>query len=161
MAIKSLSHILPKWVQWKKDNISYFEDSAYPLPPNPPKFLGEIAQRFNIRNGKATTPFKEKIGELAKSTEQTLIPALEKNEMMLDKQKYIDAGIKDSYCLAEIKDFQGLSPKSHESNVPVYALTDDELKAVGAALKGMQGNRKFFRKLYENIAAKIITLLGE
>ena len=60
----------------------------------------------------------------------------------------------------EIKDFQGLSPKSHDSNVPVYELEDSELRASGAALQGMKENRRFFYELYEKIANEIKIILG-
>lgn len=160
MAIKSLSAILPRWVKWKEQNIDSFSDSAYPLPNTTPKFIGEIAQRFNIRNGKATSPYRDKITELTDLTKQLLVPVFAQNNMLFEEQKYVDAGIDDSYCLEEIKDFQGLSPKSHDSNVPVYELEDSELKASGAALQGMKENRRFFYELYEKIANEIKIILG-
>lgn len=159
MAIKSLSHILPRWVKWKEQNLEIFADSAYPLPNTTPKFIGEIAQRFNIRNGEATSPYRDKITELQTLTKDTLVPIFEKNNMLFAKQKYVDANISDSYCLEEIKDFQGLSPKSHDSNVPVYELKDNELRATGAALEGMRQNRELFKNLYHKLANKIKIML--
>lgn len=144
MAIKSLSAILPRWVKWKEQNIDSFSDSAYPLPNTTPKFIGEIAQRFNIRNGKATSPYRDKITELTDLTKQLLVPVFAQNNMLFEEQKYVDAGIDDSYCLEEIKDFQGLSPKSQIQMFHVYELEDSELRASGAALQGMKENRRFF-----------------
>lgn len=159
MALKSLSRILPGWVRWKENNIDLYKDSAYPLPENTPKFAGEIAQRFNIRNGQATRPYKEKIEELTKLVKNTLAPSFSRSKMMFDDSDYRRASINDDYKLAEIKDFQGLSPKSHKAHVPVYALTDQELDAQGAALSGMQDNRKLFQNLYSEISDKLIALI--
>ncbi len=160
MALKSLSHILPTWVKWKEDNLELYKDSAYPLPENIPKFAGEIAQRFNIRNGQATKPYKEKIQELSELVKNTLVPSFARNKMLFEANEYKEASIVDDFKLAEIKDFQGLSPKSHKAHVPVYALSDAELDAQGAALKGMQENREVFKELYSEISDKLMKLIN-
>ena len=160
MAIKSLSLILPRWVDWKRNNIDFFKESAYPLPEGTPKFIGEIPQRFNIRNGSPTTPFKEKIEELSQLTKTVFIPALERADMLFSHDVYSSVDIStEDYKLAEIKDFQGLSPKSHKINVPVYALTDEELGTTGAALEGQKQNRTEFKQIYNTIAKIIIEIL--
>lgn len=159
MALKSLSKILPSWVKWKENNLDLYRDSAYPLPENTPKFAGEIAQRFNIRNGQATRPYKEKIGELSELVENCLVPSFSRNGMMFDIEEYQNAFIGRDYKLAEIKDFQGLAPKSHKAHVPIFELTDQELDAQGAALKGMQANREHFKNLYSEITNKLISLI--
>lgn len=159
MALKSLSRILPSWIKWKENNLELYRDSAYPLPENTPKFAGEIAQRFNIRNGQATRPYKEKIEDLTKLVKDALVPSFLASHMMFDDADYQRASITDDYKLAEIKDFQGLSPKSHKAHVPVFELTDKELDAQGAALKGMQENRKTFNELYSEISDKLIALI--
>lgn len=161
MALKSLSTILPRWVSWKNKNIDTFKESAYPFPEGIPKFIGELPQRFNIRNGEPTTPFKDKIRELSKMTRETLVPELKKANMTFTDTEYANANISsDDYKLAEIKDFQGLSPKSLRVNVPVYALTDEELGTTGAAFDSQKKNREEFRILYDNIADVILTILN-
>lgn len=160
MAIKSLSMILPRWVDWKRNNISSYESSPYPLPDGTPKFVGEIPQRFNVRNGNATRPFKEKIDELSDLIKNTLVPQLRLKGMMFDEQRYNDAGIStDTFVIEEIKDFLTLSPKSNRVSVPVYALTDAELAATGAVLAQAQQNREVFRQIYDSISEKIISIL--
>lgn len=160
MAIKSLSKILPRWVDWKRNNISSYESSPYPLPDGTPKFVGEIPQRFNVRNGNATRPFKEKIDELSDLIKNTLVPQLRLKGMMFDEQRYNDAGIStDTFVIEEIKDFLTLSPKSNRVSVPVYALTDAELAATGAVLAQAQQNREVFRQIYDSISVKIISIL--
>lgn len=160
MAINSLSRILPLWAKWKVKNISSFSDSAYPLPEGTPKFIGEIPQRFNIRNGEATRPFRRKITEISQLICGTLVPALEKENMLFTGDEYSNAGINTSdYILSEIKDFQGLAPKSHKNNVPVFALSDEELELVGAAFNVASDNRRTFNDIYTEIARKVETIL--
>lgn len=159
MALKSLSRILPSWIRWKEINLDLYRDSAYPLPENTPKFAGEIAQRFNIRNGQATRPYKEKIEELTELVKNTLVPSFSRSHMMFDEVDYHRASIGNDFKLAEIKDFQGLSPKSHKAHVPIYELTDQELDAKGAALRGMQENRETFKCLYSEMSDKLIALI--
>ncbi len=133
MALKSLATILPRWVNWKDNNINSFIHSAYPLPSGTPKFIGEIPQRFNIRNGIATTPFRIKLEQLSQQTVEVFVPALRGKEMMFQDEAYNTAGINSqNYFLEEIKDFQGLAPKSLNANVPVFELTDEELGTTGA-----------------------------
>ena len=159
MAIKSLSQILPRWVNWKKNNISEYENSAYPLPKGTPKFIGSLPQRFNIRNGMPTKPFRVKIDELQSIIDNTLMPALQSAGMLFTPAQYSYAGIEGNCKLSEIKDFQGLAPKSLGVNVPVFALTDEELETKGAALEAQRNNRETFRDIYATVAKMIVKVL--
>lgn len=160
MAIRSLSTILPKWVRWKNTNIDYFKTSAYPLPIGTPKFIGEIPQRFNIRNGVATSAYKHKIEELSDVIVNELFPKLSLVGMVFSSEAYKSAGIdSNGYILREIKDFQGLSPKSLTAGVPVFKLTDEQLKTQGSALSAQKANVQEFYKIYECIANQIIKIL--
>lgn len=160
MAIRSLSTILPRWVKWKNENISSYASSAYPFPIGTPRFIGEIPQRFNIRNGAATTPYRQKIDELSEETRKVFIPEIQKAGMMFKDEDYDRAHIdRKSYILREIKDFLGLSPKSLGVNVPVFKLTDEELGTKGAALETQRGNVEEFKSIYDDIANKIIAIL--
>lgn len=160
MAIRSLSTILPRWVNWKVENIDSYRNSAYPFPEGTPKFIGEIPQRFNIRNGRATAPYRQKIDELSEVTRTLFVPEIRKSNMMFDDQDYVRAQIDTStFILHEIKDFQGLSPKSLGINVPVFKLTDEELGTKGAVLEGQSGNVGEFYDIYHDIANKIISIL--
>lgn len=159
MAIRSLSQILPRWVKWKENNISEYEKSAYPLPVGKPRFIGSLPQRFNIRNGMPTKPFRVKIDELQSIIDDTLMPALQKAGMLFTPAQYSGAGIDSSCKLSEIKDFQGLAPKSLGVNVPVFALTDEELETKGAALDAQRNNRETFRGIYTAVANMIIKIL--
>lgn len=160
MAIKSLSSILPRWKAWKDEHFDFFNDSAYPLPAGTPKFIGQIPQRFNIRNGKPTKPFQDKIEELKGITINEFIPKLQKSGMLFSSDEYKDANIDtSSFILHEIKDFQTLLPKSLQANVPVFALTDKQLKAQGAVLEAQKKNVQQFHSIYRTIAEQIISLV--
>lgn len=161
MAINSLSRILPQWARWKSKNIKNFSDSAYPFPEGTPKFIGEIPQRFNIRNGEATRPFRRKIDEISHLIRTSLVPELRKEGMLFGEEQYTSAGINEhDYILSEIKDFQGLAPKSHKNNVPVFALRDEELELQGAAFNVASANREKFDEIYKDIANKIVSIFN-
>lgn len=162
MAIKSLATILPRWVEWKNNNISHYQSSPYEIPEVIPQFIGVIPQRFNVRNGSATRPFREKIQEQLDVIKSTLVPQLLTKSMLYSPQEYNDADIDtENYCLEEIKDFLTLSPKSLKVNVPVFELTDQELAAGGNALAAAQNNREIFRDIYKKIAEKILNICHE
>ena len=155
MALKSLSTILPSWVNWSVKNRDMYDGAAYCLPSKPPRFVGVIPQRFNIRNGKPTTAYAIQISELLEIVKSDVVPSFARMGMTFSTADYEAAGIPENRELMEIKDFQGLSPKSQKYSVPVYALTDAELEAQGAALKVSKSNRKEFGQMYEEICKKI------
>ena len=160
MAIKSLANILPRWKKWKDEHVDFFKESAYPIPAGSPKFIGTIPQRFNIRNGKATKPFKQKISDLGRVTKCELVPKLKAGDMMLSSQAYASAKIPDgTYILEEIKDFLSLAPRCMELRIPVYKLTEAQLKSTGVVKDNQMKNVNEFYALYEKIANKIISVM--
>lgn len=160
MAIRSLANILPRWKTWKDNNIEFFKESAYPLPEGSPKFIGTIPQRFNIRNGKATKPFRQKIDDLATVSAKDLVPKLKAADMMLEESKYKNANIpQNTYILEEIKDFLTLSPRCMELRIPVYKLTEEQLNATGVVKANQMKNVQEFYALYLNIANEILVAL--
>ena len=162
MSIRSLSTILPKWVRWKNENINLFKTSAYPLPEGTPKFIGEIPQRFNIRNGKATSAYRTKISEISTVVVDEFIPKLKEANMLYSEEDYKRGCIDtNNFILQEIKDFQGLSPKSLNVNVPVYKLTDEQLKTTGSVLAAQKQNILEFYAVYADIASKIVKILND
>ena len=159
MALDTLRAILPRWVLWKKNSADLFAESAYPLPPSIPKFLGSLIQRFNIRKGKAAKPYRDNIADIKDRIRDKLYPTLRAAEMTLTEEEYGVDLISAEYCLGEIPDFQGLLPKANEVGVPVYEITDAELRETGPVLAGLQEKREMFRSQFEGIADKIATML--
>lgn len=154
MALNTLRNILPKWYEWKTSMMESFEEAAYPLPEGIPYFLGTLIQRFNIRNGKAAKPYKSNIEEIKEITKSKLYQSLSHSSMVLPLENYEEANIKEEngFCLQEISDFQSLLPRSYEAGVPVFDLTDEDLKASGNVFKQLQKKRDLFNKLFYDFA---------
>lgn len=157
MALNTLKNILPNWYDWKMSTLESFKDAAYPIPESTPHFLGTIIQRFNIRRGKAATPYRNNIDDIKAITKDQLFPALDSASMAFQIEKYENAGIRknNGFCMQEISDFQSLLPKSYEAGVPVFELTDEELGAGGPVLEQLQVKRTAFITLFNDLAKQI------
>ncbi|MCE9967229.1 ParA family protein [Lelliottia amnigena] len=157
MAIDILKQVLPRWMDWKKTNFSFFEDSAYPLRESQTKFVGMLIQRFNVRNGRAARPYRDNIAEIKRKVVEDLMPSLTGIGMSLNEypQDVVDEG----FCLAEIPDFQGLLPKSYAAEVPVFELRDEEIGETGPVFDQMSSNRDRFRLQFEELAEKVVRTL--
>ena len=155
MALDTLSNILPRWAQWLSQNGPLFSESSYPFNLDPPKLLGSVVQRFNVRKGKAAKPYRDNIEEIKNKISQELKPALFRTGMALTDDIYGDEFLQNGLCLSEIPDFQGLLPKSIDAGAPVYTLTNDEIHETGPVLDGMVNNRDRFNVLFEDLAIEI------
>lgn len=156
MALDTLQTILPRWTSWKAASLDLFADSAYPLPPGVPKFVGTLIQRFNVRNGKAARPYRDNIGEIKDKISGSVFNALSRSGMTLAAGDY--AGL-DRYNLGEIPDFQGLLPKAHDASVPIFALTDAEIGESGPVLANAIERRDRFNQQFGDISDKLLELL--
>ncbi|OQX02963.1 MAG: chromosome partitioning protein ParA [Desulfobacteraceae bacterium IS3] len=159
MAIETLRNILPRWIKWAKDMSPIFADSAYPLPGYTPKFLGSLIQRFNIRNGRAAKPYRDNIAEIKQIIRNTFFAEISKFGMTLSADIYGEDLIQNGFCLREISDFQGLLPKAHNSGVPIFALTNEDIRETGVVLEGLINKRDFFKKEFSELADKLIGLI--
>lgn len=159
MAIKTLANVLPRWDQQAQTMHDSFQTSSYPFPSRKPKLGGILIQRFNIRNGKASTPFRNNMDEIMTSVKEILVPSLKNRNMVFTEEEYQKAGISEDLCIAEIPDFQSLLPKAYVSGAPVYGLTDEEIGHGKLVLEQMKGKMREFDQLFEEFAGKIITLL--
>lgn len=161
MAIKSLSRILPQWVNWKNQHIQEFESAIYPIPNGTPLFIGELIQRFNIRYRVAAAPYKPKIEAIKNIIKDCFVPIINRSSMLFNPEKYKEADIPNDYCLAEIKDFQSLGQKSQDLGIPVFALKDSQLDATGTVKDQLIISRDEFNTHFNGVANKIITLFDE
>lgn len=84
MALKILKQTLPKWKKWEIQGREIFKESSYPLPNCEMKFVGEIIQRFNLRNHKAAKPYTGKISEIKMYIETEFVSELKKFDMVYD-----------------------------------------------------------------------------
>jgi chromosome partitioning protein len=168
MAINALSNVLPRWVGWADRMKPLFADATYPLSDSRPKFIGEIIQRFNKRNGMPSKQAKLPISEIKKVVVDTLIPSFKKHDMLFEEVAYNEANISIiDYCIGEIPDFQGLIHKAHKQGVPVFALSDDQIKqpasnteqpTVGVVFDNYKVMRDSFQENYQKMAHQIINI---
>lgn len=159
MALKTLKSVLPRWKKWAAQSREAFIDSAYPLPEVEMKFVGEIIQRFNLRNQRAARPYQGKIQEIKDYIETELCPEFEKNNMLFDNTDLIAGGVLTDHCLAEISEFGALIQKANAISVPVFALTPEQLEARGTVLDNMIVSQERFNIEFERIAKVILELV--
>jgi cellulose biosynthesis protein BcsQ len=164
MAIKSLSRILPSWEKWAKTARPIFADAEYPLPQNTPKFLGYTINDFNLSDGQPSYSFKVIMDKISDCIKDELIPNLEKEGMLLDKQKYLQAAALndklrsqreiDNYCLGEISNFNKLIALSNKISLPIYELDPRKSNLGESQTKTLN----WFKILYDTMASKIMLL---
>ncbi|MDC7870664.1 chromosome partitioning protein ParA [Pantoea ananatis] len=159
MAIDTLKEVLPRWMEWKQNNLDFFEDSAYPLRNSQTKFLGMLIQRFNIRKGKAARPYRDNIAEIKRKVLDDLVPRLQSVGMAFNLNQYPHELIEEKFCLSEIPDFQGLLPKSYAAEVPVFALRDEDIQETGPVLEQMSSKRDMFKAQFNELSEKILRTL--
>lgn len=155
MALETLRTILPRWASWLSHSATLFSGSSYPLDIEPPKLLGTVVQRFNVRKGHAARPYRDNIAEIKEKTINDLKPALHQAGMLLGDKLYGVPLIENGLCLSEIPDFQGILPKALAAGVPVYEVTDDEISETGPVLEQMQRSRNRFDELFSSLATEI------
>ena len=155
MALETLKTILPRWAAWLRQSGPMFSESSYPLNLEPPKLLGSVVQRFNVRRGRAARPYRDNIAEIKQKLINDLKPALHHAGMLLGDEVYGVPLIRNGLCLSEISDFQGLLPKALAAGVPVYEVSDDEIGETGPVLQQMQNNRIRFGQLFTDLAGEV------
>lgn len=159
MALKTLKQILPKWKKWAIQGRELFKESSYPLPECDMKFIGEIIQRFNLRNHKAAKPYTGKISEIKNYIETEFVVELEKYDMIYDISDLIQKGIIENRCLGEVPEFGALIQKANEAMLPVFTLTKDDMGTVGNVYESMEEKRKLFDDIYEKIIDVVLELV--
>ncbi len=66
----------------------------------------------------------------------------------------------DRYCLGEVPDFQGLLPKAHDAGVPIFELTDAEIRESGTVLTNFKQRRDEFKERFEQMAQRIVSVMA-
>ena len=160
MALETLESIFPRWASWKAQNESTFQDSAYPLRPGLPKFVGTLIQRFNVRKGRAAAPYRDNIAEIKDITKNRLFPTLKFAGLTLADNMYPAGLSNDGFCLEQIPDFGALLPRSYDASVPVFALRDHELGATGVVQAGMMDKRDQIKEQFVDVAALLQALMN-
>lgn len=162
MAIDSLTAVLPRWAEWARRAhlTETLRSAAYPFRDFQLKFLGTIVQKFRPRLGGATVGFQKWIDRINSAVREKLFPELKKYNLTLSEQDYRDAGNSpaDSYCLAQIPDFNTLAATSQSHKTPVFALTDMMFGHVGTVLEQDRAKRDEFHRIFSELADRVIDL---
>jgi chromosome partitioning protein len=158
MAMKTLKTVLPRWKNWSINARGFFADATYPLPSKEMKFVGEIIQRFTIRKGVAARPYQGRIDEIKEYVETQLVPELQKSNMVYDITQFITEKRLVNHCIAEISEFGALLQKTHELNIPVFAIRDEQIKETGSIRDQLVEKRQQVRDIFHNIALLILGL---
>ncbi len=160
LAIDSLSSVIPRWCAWAKkaQTIDALRSATYPFPVVLPKFLGTVIQKYRPRGGKASVDFQRWIDDINRSVKTKLLPVLQAGGLLVDDARYTAAKMGPERNLSLIPDFNTLIAKSQKTSTPVFALTKKQLERSGQILKKTLENREKFKKLFQDLAEKVITL---
>jgi cellulose biosynthesis protein BcsQ len=160
MAIDSLASTIPKWKKWaeKAASMEILSNATYPFPEPHLKFLGTIIQKFRPRGGGAAKAFQKWIDEIGKRVAERFIPEIKSSGLLLPLKQYENAGIGSDFCISNIPDFNTLIAKSQDNQTPVFELTDEQLDQQGIVLDKTRKSKEDFKRIFEDLAQKIIRL---
>ena len=148
MALKTLETTLPRWKKWAAQARETFENSSYPLPETEMRFIGELIQRFSLRNQKAAKPYTAKIEEIKNFVNSSFADAMEKNDMLFTRE--------EEFCLGEIPEFGALIQKANDAMLPVFALDKESMGTVGNIYDNMEQKREMFDDIFTIIARTVL-----
>ena len=150
MALKSLTSMLPRWIDWGTSAHALLKTAAYPFPQPNTRFLGTIVQTFShTQKRKATASSQKRIRAV-----NALLPALTEVNAVLDEGLYTSLNI-GNHPLGEVPDFGTLVALSQENQTPVFALDDRQLNAAGVVLEQQKEKRAEFRKIFSDLADRV------
>ena len=156
-AIKSLANVVPRWNT--EVNTFRAENVDYKFPLSPPKFLGFISQRYRPRGGAPAKSFQRWIDVIKHTVSEELIPSLSPLGMSIQLEEFSSCVSGDEpFNLANIADFNSLIAQSQKHNVPVFALSDDEIEQGGVILEKMKESRENFRSVFSSLASEVHSL---
>ncbi|TKC96419.1 ParA family protein [Polyangium fumosum] len=158
-AIHSLAKVIPRW----NTEVQQFRDPSlsYPIPTQPPRFMGIISQKYRPRGGAPGAGFQRWINRIKESVDSALVPALTPLQMAIAPAQFQAAGPGDTpYNLINISDFNTLVTQSQKHSVPVPDLSDAQIERQGMVLDNMRVSRNEFRNIFFQLADSVIALTG-
>ncbi len=160
MALSSLANTLPRWKAWAKQaySIDVLQKADYPFPDPNATFIGAIIQKYRPRGGKASQAFQHWIDQLLAGLRDVLIPALEKSGLLNSADFNKRLGEEPWQPILDVADFNSLLPRSQELQVPVYALTAEQLDQKGAVWEQTKEDMKRFETAFASCAEKVLLL---
>jgi cellulose biosynthesis protein BcsQ len=166
-AVKSLAINIPKWhAELSLFKMAHDSPSSRAIK-NSPKFIGMIQQRYRPRNGAPAKSFELWISKIREAVDTILVPKLSEINCVQSKeliQKILDESHKNelsAYDLAHISDFNSLIAISQTLSVPVFDITDENIKdsgQFGHALNTMKQSRTSFKDQFSLLADRTIKI---
>lgn len=161
MALNSLAKVLPRWKSWSDTafEIDALKLADYPFPQPHIKFIGAAIQKYRPRLGHASKAFQRWIDQLTSGLQDTLIPALEKADMV-DSQKFVNQLNAPPWTpILEVADFNSLIALSQEHQVPVYALTAQQTGQAGAVWDQTVESMNVYQEAFAACADRVFKLV--
>jgi hypothetical protein len=84
---------------------------------------------------------------------------LRKSGMMMADKVYRDAGFEPQEPLLQMPDFNSLIARSQEHQVPVFELTDAQLKQAGIVLERTKESMDRFKTLFSEAADRVLKII--
>jgi cellulose biosynthesis protein BcsQ len=161
MAIDTLSKVLSKWFFWKKNNISIFADSAYPMLEGEPKFLGSLIHDFNVRYGRVERTYHNNIDEIKAKISGDFFDTITQAGMTLTAEQYTLDLIDKHYCLAKIPNFGSFLQLSYQAGIPIFELSDEDIAKTEIVIPKaiFEDKKEEFTKLFQSLTQEILGLL--
>jgi cellulose biosynthesis protein BcsQ len=165
MALRSLSRVLPRWMEWAKkaSEKEFFKDADYPWPSVTPMYLGSIVQNYRRRTrgggeARPTKAYQKWFDALSSAKRNDLVPALQKAGLILNETKYADSGAPLEEFLLEVPDFNSLIAVSQTMSKPVFALDQNDMQSSGVVFDAQNRSIQDFNAIYQGGADKILRL---
>lgn len=158
-AISSLSRVLPRW----HAGVSHFRNQSllYPFPAAPPRFCGIISQRYRPRLGNPAYSFQQWIDVIKETVIKEFVPTLLQSGMAISVSEFNSSSPADTpYNLINIADFNSLIAQSQKHNVPVFALTDQQIEQAGVILDTMKKSRDDFKESFHSLSNTVELITG-
>jgi cellulose biosynthesis protein BcsQ len=160
MALTSLAATLPRWKVWADTayGIEALRQADYPFQQPHSTFIGAIVQKYRPRSGRPSQAFQHWIDELIEGLRTILCPALEKAQMLNANEFKRRSGLDPWMPLLEVPDFNSLIAFSQAHQVPVYALTAEQLEQKGAVWEQTKASMAAFERAFSECADRVFAL---
>lgn len=158
MALNSLTSVLPAW----KSDISNFilthPNASLKLPLKNTCFIGEIIQRYSLRNQMPSKSYSPIIEEIKDKIQTSFVPAMSAAGMMFTPANGAALPPNTADCITQMPEFLSLLQTANSLNKPVFAITDSEIGG-GAVLDNLRSKRDVINKSFDDVANIILSLL--
>ena len=158
MALKSLTTVLPSWKAEVTTFINSHPNASLKLPIKPTYFIGEIIQRYSLRNQMPSKAYTAIIDEIKDNVQNNFIPQMRSSGMMFPGQPGVNLPSATAGCIAQMPEFLSLLQKANALQKPVFAITDSEIGG-GAIFDNLRTKRDSINGTFEEIANLILQLL--